>query len=177
MSSTTLGIPYLSNYPDQFSNVSIRPVARPLLMSKFFGLVNEVDSHNKSLQLDLALEKFWVTQCGWIRLFTTDAMGTMITSFWKLFRYGVKRDRYDKFISIRELSEQIAVVCFNNNFTTEIGTPTKNRTSLDYIDNDGTVYTCKRIINSISSPSNSEISTISDITIATAPTTAIGHTA
>ena len=34
---TTLGITYLSKYPDQFSNVSIRPVARPHIMSKFFG--------------------------------------------------------------------------------------------------------------------------------------------
>ena len=35
--STTLGIPYLSRYPDQFSNVSICPVACLLLVSKFFG--------------------------------------------------------------------------------------------------------------------------------------------
>ena len=41
-----LGIPYLSKYPDQFSNISIRPVAHPFFMSKYFGLVNEVDSHN-----------------------------------------------------------------------------------------------------------------------------------
>ena len=41
---TTLGITYLSKYPDQFLNVSIRPVSHPLLMSKFFGSVNEVDS-------------------------------------------------------------------------------------------------------------------------------------
>ena len=34
---TKLGIPYLSKYPDQFYNVSICPVAHPLLMSKFFG--------------------------------------------------------------------------------------------------------------------------------------------
>ena len=34
--STTLGIPYLSKYPDQFSNVSIHPVAIPLLISKFW---------------------------------------------------------------------------------------------------------------------------------------------
>ena len=32
--STKTGIPYLSNYPDQFTNVSICPVARPLSMSK-----------------------------------------------------------------------------------------------------------------------------------------------
>ena len=74
-------------------------------MSKFFGLVNELDSQNKSRQLDIALEKFWVTQCGWLRLYTTVAMGTKITNCWKLFCYGIKRDHYDKFIGIREFSE------------------------------------------------------------------------
>ena len=32
--SRNTGIPYLSKYPDQFTNVSICPVARPLVMSK-----------------------------------------------------------------------------------------------------------------------------------------------
>ena len=32
--STKTGIPYLYKYPDQFTNVSIHPVARPLVMSK-----------------------------------------------------------------------------------------------------------------------------------------------
>ena len=32
--STNTGIPYLSKYPNQFTNVSIRPVARHLVMSK-----------------------------------------------------------------------------------------------------------------------------------------------
>ena len=32
--STKTGIPYLSKYPDQFTNVSIRPVACPVVMSK-----------------------------------------------------------------------------------------------------------------------------------------------
>ena len=32
--STKTGIPYLSKYPDQFNNVSICPVARPLVVSK-----------------------------------------------------------------------------------------------------------------------------------------------
>ena len=99
--STRTGIPYLSKYPDQFTNVSIRPVARSLVMSKVFSAVNEVDSHNKSRQSDLALKKWWVTQCGWLRLCTTVAMVTTITNCWKLFRYGVKRDRYDKLIVIR----------------------------------------------------------------------------
>ena len=75
---TQEGFLYLYKYPDQFANVSICPVARPLVMSKK-SAVNEVDSHNKSRQSDLALEKWWVTQCGWLRLCTTVAMGMNIT--------------------------------------------------------------------------------------------------
>ena len=74
-------------------------------MSKFFGSVNDMDSHNNFRQSDLALEKFWENQWGWLRLCTTVATGMKITNFWKLFRYGVKRDHYDKFIGIRELLE------------------------------------------------------------------------
>ena len=99
-----MGISYLSKYPEQFSNVSILPVDRPLFESNFFGSVNEVGSHNKSIQSDLALEKFWVAQGGWVQLCTTVAMGMTITNCWKLFRYGVKRDHYGNFIGIREFS-------------------------------------------------------------------------
>ena len=96
-----LGISYLSKYPDQFSNLSIHPVTRSLLMSKIFGLSNVVDSHNNSRQSDIELEKFWVGKCGWLRLCNTVDMGTMITNCWKLFHYGVKRYQYDKFIGMR----------------------------------------------------------------------------
>ena len=47
---TKNGIPYLSKYPDQFTNASICPVARPVVMSRKKSAVNEVDSHNKSRQ-------------------------------------------------------------------------------------------------------------------------------
>ena len=43
-------------------------------------------------------------------------MGMTITNFWKLFRYGVNRDYYDKLIGIRELSERLDQDCFNNKF-------------------------------------------------------------
>ena len=102
------------------------PVARPLVMSNKY-VVNEVDSHNKSRQYDLALKKWWVTQCGWLRLCTTVAMVITITNFWKMFSYGVKRDHYDKLIGIRELSEQIAQYFFNNTFSPDRGTPAKNK--------------------------------------------------
>ena len=159
--STTFGITYLLKYPDQFSNVSIRPVASPHIMSKFFVLVNEVDSHNKSRQSVLVLEKFWVTQCGWLWLCTNVAMGMTITIFWKLFFYGIKRDHYDKFIGIREFLERIAMDCVSNPFTTDTGTPEKNIPSLGEIYNKGTVSTCWSLNYSSSSPYNSDISMIS----------------
>ena len=104
-------------------------------------------------------------------------MGMKITNIWKLFSYGVKRDHHEKFIGISELSEQIAVDCFNNTFTTDTWITSKKIPYLGDIDNEGIVYTYWGLNYSISSPQNSEISTISDITIATAPTTDIGHTA
>ena len=60
--STQTGLPYLYKYPDQFTNVYIRPFVFPLAMYKFFGYVNEVDSHNRSRQSDLTLDKIWVTR-------------------------------------------------------------------------------------------------------------------
>ena len=77
----------------------------PLFIYKLFGAVNKVEYHKKSRQDDLALEKFWVTNCGWIQLRKIFAMGMNITNIWKLFHYGVKRDHYEKLIGIRELLE------------------------------------------------------------------------
>ena len=45
--STHAGHTYLSKYPDYFSNLSIFPVALTLVMYKFLGSVNLVDSQNK----------------------------------------------------------------------------------------------------------------------------------
>ena len=99
--STNSGLPYLYKYPEQFYHVSIFPVAHTLVVYKFFGSVNEVDSQNKSMQSDLAMEKFWVTHYGWLWLCTTVSMVITITNFWKTSRYGVKRYYYEKSIRIR----------------------------------------------------------------------------
>ena len=58
--STNTGIPFLSKYPDQFTNVAIHPVAHPLVMSKTFSAVNEFDFHHRSRHSDLALDKGWL---------------------------------------------------------------------------------------------------------------------
>ena len=97
---TNTGIPYLSKYPDKFTNVAILPVARPFVISKKYA-VNEVDSHNKPIQSYLALEKWWVTKCVWLQSCTTVAMGMTITNCWELFHYRVKRYHYDKLTGIR----------------------------------------------------------------------------
>ena len=49
------GITYSSKYHVPCYNFSVRPIDRPLAVSKFFVSVNEVDSHNKSRKSDLAL--------------------------------------------------------------------------------------------------------------------------
>ena len=107
--------------------------------------MNEVDSHNKSRKSDLALEKWWVTKCGWLRICTTVAMGMTITNCWKLFRYGVKREHHDKLIGIREFLERLAQDCFNNNFSSDRGIPAKNIPLLDEVDDEGTIYTCRSL--------------------------------
>ena len=44
---TQAGLPQFCKYLDQFTNVSIHPVALPLFMYKLFFEVNEVNSHNR----------------------------------------------------------------------------------------------------------------------------------
>ena len=86
--STQAGIPYLSKYPDQFSNVSIHPVAHPLVMYKFFGFVNYIDSLKKLSQSDQVIQKFWAKQCGWLQLCTTASMGISQLNILPLFTGG-----------------------------------------------------------------------------------------
>ena len=71
---------YLSKDPNQIANISIRPVAHPQILSKFFGYVNEIYPHNKSRQSDLALKIFWVTEHGWLWLCTTVDIGITVTN-------------------------------------------------------------------------------------------------
>ena len=70
-------------------------------------------------------------------------MGITITNCWKLFRYGVKRDHSEKLIGIREFSERLAQDCFNNNFSSDSGTPANNIPPLDEVDDKDTVSTCR----------------------------------
>ena len=96
-----------------------------------------------------------------------------ITNCWKLFRYGVKRDHYDKLIGIIESSERLAQDCFNNKFSSDRGTPEKNILPLDEVDY-GDTFSIFRALQFFSciSPS-AAVSTISDMTQNSASTISI----
>ena len=84
--STETGTSYLSKYPDQFTDVAIRAVVCPLVMSILFSAVNEVDSHNKSRKFDSALREvvgysMWVGR-GYVRQFS---MGNNYYKFLETF--------------------------------------------------------------------------------------------
>ena len=95
----------------------------------------------------------------------TVAMGMTITNFCKPFRYGLKRDHYEKLIGIREFLEQLALDCFNNIFSTDTVTPEKNITPLDEVNEGEIVYNCCALhFSSYVSPST-EVSNISDTSL------------
>ena len=64
--STKESLTYLSKYTDHFSDVSICTVDLHLVIHKVFVSINEVNFHNKPRQSNLVMDKFRVTQCGWI---------------------------------------------------------------------------------------------------------------
>ena len=104
-------------------------------------------------------------------------MGINITNCCKLFHCGVKREQYDNFIGFREFLERITMYFFSNTFTIDTGVMAKNIPCLDHIYNKGNLPTCRGLYYSSSSPRNSGISTILEITVITDVTTTIGHTA
>ena len=52
---TEPGDPYLSHFPDIYSNVSVRPIVRPHLLGRYFNDCNAIDNYNRMRQSDLAL--------------------------------------------------------------------------------------------------------------------------
>ena len=49
-------------------------------------------------------------------------MGMNITNSWQIFSDGVKRNKHEKLIGIREFSERLSLDFFNNTFTNDTGT-------------------------------------------------------
>ena len=92
-------------------------------------------------------------------------MVVTITSFWKIFCYGVKRHHYEKLIGIKELSGLLDLDFFKKYFSTDTGTPSKNIPPLDEVNDVEIVYTCRELHFSSSSSRSTEVSTIYDLTL------------
>ena len=65
---TELGDPYLSRFPDIFSNVSVCPVFCSCFLVIYLNAFNAIDNHNRMRKSDLLLEKYWLTQSGYLDL-------------------------------------------------------------------------------------------------------------
>ena len=127
---TEPGEPYLSCFPDIYSNVSVRPVFSPHLLGRYFNACNAIYNHNRMWQSDLLLEKYWVTQSGYFRLATTVALGMGITDGKLLYYHSVAEGNEDKKISSLECKTFIEQIC-----------------SAPYLTYDGIIvrYSCARV--------------------------------
>ena len=92
-------------------------------------------------------------------------MGMIITTYLKLFLYGVKRYHYEQFIGIRKLSEQLARDFLSNPFLTDTWILEKNIPTLDQVNEGEKVSTYCAIHISRSTSTSTEVRTINDIFI------------
>ena len=83
--TTEKGGPYEARFPDKFENLCVWYVARPQVISLYFKYSNVIDVRNQSRQADLSLEKKWMAEDCYIRIYTT-ILGVILTHTWKLFR-------------------------------------------------------------------------------------------
>ena len=120
--STVPDVPYLSHYPDNYSNVFIFPVLHLHLLGRYFSAYNETENHNRMQQYDIALDKYWVTQSGYFRLANTVALVTGITYLMLLLCHGVPDQSKDKKIPMRKYNYRTVYECFNITFLVDSGT-------------------------------------------------------
>ena len=100
--STNPGEPYQARFPDKFGNVCSREVARPEILSNYFKYSNCVDLHNQARQFDLALEKKWVTQNGYFRLYMS-MLRMVVIDAWKALKLSDS-----KTLSVRDFADVLA---------------------------------------------------------------------
>ena len=119
--STEPGDPYLSCFPDIYSNVSGFPVVGPRLLCRYFNACYAIDNQNRMWKSDLALESYWVTQSGYFRLATTVELGICITDWNLLYCHGVAEVNVDKKFSKWRYKNRKVYDCFNDPFIAGVG--------------------------------------------------------
>ena len=124
--STEPGDPYLSSFPDIYSNVSVLLVGFIHFLSRNFNACNAIENQNMMRQSDPVLEKYWVTQSGYFRLVTIVELGMGVTDGKLLLCFGFSETRVDNNISMREYKNRAVYYCFINTLPAHCGSPDLN---------------------------------------------------
>ena len=82
---------YISNYKDDFGNVTFKEINRPKILHFLYEFLPIIDEHNKQRQSVLCLEKKWATKDCWFRLLTT-MVGFCIVDMHRWYRNVKARD-------------------------------------------------------------------------------------
>ena len=100
--STNSSDPYLYNFLDTYSIVSIWPVVGPCFLGGNLNASNLIYKQNKICQFDIALEKYWMAQRGYFIVATTVALGMGIADRKILFCHGISEQKRDNKHTINE---------------------------------------------------------------------------
>ena len=116
--STEPGVPYLSSYRGNYSNVYIHHVLCTDVIGGYFSDCNAIENHNRMQQSDLAL-----TKSGYFRIAIKVALGMGIKYGKLLFCHGISEEIKDKKISMGEYSDRTVYDCSNKPFLVYDGSP------------------------------------------------------
>ncbi len=113
---TTLpGKGYEARWTDRHQNTHCRKIDRPRVVSTYFERSNCIDIHNQVRQAELALEKCWVTKCGYFRIITT-LFGITVTDCWKAYRFHLSNKSRHKSIPMKHFVSMLTKDMLTNTF-------------------------------------------------------------
>jgi hypothetical protein len=77
---------YETKFEDEYGEKQEKQVPRPEICDFIYDFLPLIDNHNKARQHHLALEKKWLTEDCWFRLFST-LIGFSVVDLYRLYRY------------------------------------------------------------------------------------------
>jgi hypothetical protein len=96
-----------AKFPDEFGNVAVCKVPRPVCLSDHFEKSNCVDVHNQMGQGILGLEDKWVTQRGFLRMFCS-IFGMCVIDTKEAMRHGLTQSHPLAQASVKRVAGAIA---------------------------------------------------------------------
>jgi hypothetical protein len=106
-SSTEEGEPYRARWQDENGNSMYREVKRPVCCSQYFSVSNTIDVLNQQRQKELRLEKFWVTEDGYMRIICT-TFGICVVDCWNAYKYHLPSNHRHKKCELMTLANMLA---------------------------------------------------------------------